>query len=205
VGGRCCTSEGVDLGAHWIHGTEGKPITALARRHGLPTVFVGGDSTFTGGWDMLEVHGPGLTTPDDDEKLASVFAADAMWDALEVVRRRTQTLGLADVSLRGADSSLQAEGQLPYDPLTLDWHLELLARDDMGAAVTAFRCCRGTTRRCVRTRRQRDGGRVSGARRGDGPANRCAPEHRCPPHRHSRIGSRIERFIPIRRRHCEWI
>jgi monoamine oxidase len=132
VGGRCCTSEGVDLGAHWIHGTDGNPITALARRHGLPTVFVGGDSTFTGGWDMLEMHGPGMTTLDDDEKLASMFAADAMWDALEVVRRRTHGLGLADVSLRGAVAALQADGQLPYDPLTLDWHLELLARDDMG-------------------------------------------------------------------------
>lgn len=71
---------------------------------------------------MLEVHGPGMTTLDDDEKLASVFAADAMWDALEVVRRRTQALGLADVSLGGAVAALQAEGQLPYDPLTLDWH-----------------------------------------------------------------------------------
>lgn len=132
VGGRCSTSEGVDLGAHWIHGTEGNPITALARRHGLPTVFVGGDSTFTGGWDMLELHGPGMTPLDDDEKLASVFAADAMWDALEVVRRRTQALGLADVSLKDAVFALQAEGRLPYDPLTLDWHLEVLARDDMG-------------------------------------------------------------------------
>lgn len=132
VGGRCYTSEGVDLGAHWIHGTEGNPITALARRHGLPTVFVGGDSTFTGGWDMLEVHGPGMTTLDDDDKLASVFAADSMWDALEVVRRRTQALGLADVSLGDAVAALQAAGQLPYDPLTLEWHLEVLARDDMG-------------------------------------------------------------------------
>lgn len=132
VGGRCYSSEGVDLGAHWIHGTEGNPITALARRHGLPTVFVGGDSTFTGGWDMLEMHGPGTTILDADEKLVGVFAADAMWDALEVVRRRSQTLGLSDVSLRDAVTALRADGQLPTDPLTLDWHLELLARDDMG-------------------------------------------------------------------------
>ena len=26
VGGRCYTSDGVDYGAHWIHGTEGNPI-----------------------------------------------------------------------------------------------------------------------------------------------------------------------------------
>ena len=51
VGGRLHTVDGVDLGAHWIHGTEGNPITNLARRVGLPTVFVGGDPTYTGGWE----------------------------------------------------------------------------------------------------------------------------------------------------------
>ena len=33
VGGRCWTHSGVDLGAHWIHGTEGNPLTNLATRH----------------------------------------------------------------------------------------------------------------------------------------------------------------------------
>ena len=43
IGGRCYTRDGIDLGAHWIHGTEGNPITNVARELGLPTLFVGGD------------------------------------------------------------------------------------------------------------------------------------------------------------------
>src|SRR5436190_21972853 len=35
VGGRVWTDRGGDLGAHWIRGTEGKPVTRLARLHGL--------------------------------------------------------------------------------------------------------------------------------------------------------------------------
>ena len=58
VGGRCYTSEGVDYGAHWIHGTEGNPITNLARELGIGTLFVGGDSAYSGGWDQLVLHGP---------------------------------------------------------------------------------------------------------------------------------------------------
>ena len=58
VGGRCYTSDGVDYGAHWIHGTEGNPITNLARELGIGTLFVGGDSAYSGGWDQLVMHGP---------------------------------------------------------------------------------------------------------------------------------------------------
>jgi len=50
LGGRCHTSNGVDLGAHWIHWTDGNPITNLARELGVETLFVGGDSSYTGGW-----------------------------------------------------------------------------------------------------------------------------------------------------------
>ena len=43
IGGRVhTTAGGVDLGAHWIHGSEGNPLTNLARQLGVPTVFVGG-------------------------------------------------------------------------------------------------------------------------------------------------------------------
>lgn len=135
VGGRCHTVDGVDMGAHWIHGTEGNPITALARRHGLPTVFVGGDSTFTGGWDALEIHTAGGSILDDDAKLASVLAADAMWDALDVLRRERIASEAEDISLAAAIALLRDEGKLPYDPFTIDWHIELLARDDAGCGA----------------------------------------------------------------------
>jgi len=135
VGGRCHTVDGVDMGAHWIHGTEGNPITSLARRHGLPTVFVGGDSTFTGGWDALEIRTAGATILDEEAKLASVLAADAMWDALEVLRRERMAEDAADISLSEAVALLRGEGRLPYDPHIIDWHLELLARDDAGCGA----------------------------------------------------------------------
>ena len=132
VGGRCHTVQGVDVGAHWIHGTEGNPVTALARRFGLPTVFVGGDSTFTGGWEALDMRATGGVRLDGEAKLASVLAADAMWDALDVMRRERLTAGAPDISLRDALADLQQGGLVPDDPDTLDWHIELLAREDAG-------------------------------------------------------------------------
>jgi len=133
VGGRCHTVDGIDMGAHWIHGTEGNPVTALARRFGLPTVFVGGDSTFTGGWEALDMRTAGGDRLDGETKLASVLAADAMWDALDVMRRERLATGAPDISLREALGCLQADGLVPHDPATLDWHLELLAREDAGS------------------------------------------------------------------------
>ncbi|MGW0523222.1 FAD-dependent oxidoreductase [Crossiella sp. NPDC003009] len=51
VGGRIWTDEdGVDLGAHWIHGTDGDPITELVEELGVPFSYVGGDSAYTGGF-----------------------------------------------------------------------------------------------------------------------------------------------------------
>ena len=132
VGGRCHTVDGVDMGAHWIHGTEGNPITGLARRLGLPTVFVGGDSTFTGGWDALEIRRATAATFDGGDKLASVLAADEMWDALEVFRRDRVATGADDISLADAVEALRRSGRLASESLNLDWHLELVAREDAG-------------------------------------------------------------------------
>src|SRR5437762_11935991 len=55
IGGRCWTVDDVDLGAQWIHSTEGNPVSTLARELGLSTLFVGGDSTYLGGWDELQL------------------------------------------------------------------------------------------------------------------------------------------------------
>lgn len=136
VGGRCHTVDGVDLGAHWIHGTEGNPITALARRLGLPTVFVGGDSTFTGGWDAVEIRGPGATKLQGNDKLASVLEADRMWDALEVFRRELIAAGDDDISVGDAVGALRRAGRLPNSSKEVDWHLELHAREDAGCGAS---------------------------------------------------------------------
>ena len=132
VGGRCHTVDGVDMGAHWIHGTEGNPVTALARRLGLPTVFVGGDSTFTGGWDALEVRRAGAVGWADGDKLASILAADELWDALDALRRERNATDAPDISIAAAIAELRERGLLPADTSTLDWHVSALARDDAG-------------------------------------------------------------------------
>ncbi|HEX9260371.1 MAG TPA: FAD-dependent oxidoreductase [Acidimicrobiales bacterium] len=137
VGGRCHTVDGVDLGAHWIHGTEGNPVTSVARRLHLPTVFVGGDSTYTGGWEAIALRAPVAVPIAGDDKSASALAADAMWDALDQLRRERLAGGLPDISLADAVNQLRSEGRLPVDA-TLEWHLEMLAREDAGSGSRAL-------------------------------------------------------------------
>ena len=84
------------------------------------------------GWDALEIRAAGGEPLDGAHKLASVLAADAMWDALDVMRRERLAAGAPDISLREAMGRLQADGLVPHDGATLDWHLELLAREDAG-------------------------------------------------------------------------
>src|SRR3954471_3011384 len=88
IGGRVDTRNGVDLGAHWIHGTEGNPLTNLARQLGVPTLFVGGDSSYSGGWDHLTVHGPDGRALPADEKLRNILSADVVRDELDALRRK---------------------------------------------------------------------------------------------------------------------
>lgn len=122
TGGRIHSSAGFDLGAHWIHGTEGNPLTNLVRDLDLPLHFVGGDSTYTGGWERMVF--PGHPAEDKDR---SLLAADALFDALE--ERRAQP---------GADASLAEWVDDAIDQLGLDaaqarfarWHLHLLVRED---------------------------------------------------------------------------
>src|SRR6185503_21203366 len=70
IGGRCHTVDRIDLGAHWIHGTEGNPITNLARELSINTLFVGGDSSYSGGWDHLALYGPDARVLSAAEKQA---------------------------------------------------------------------------------------------------------------------------------------
>src|SRR6185503_2572518 len=99
VGGRCYTKDGVDYGAHWIHGTEGNPIANLAREFGLGTMFVGGDSTYSGGWDHLLLYGPGGKVLTTAEKMRNILIADEIRDELDAERRRRVAADLPDSSL----------------------------------------------------------------------------------------------------------
>jgi monoamine oxidase len=136
VGGRCWTEGGVDLGAHWIHGTEGNPLTALARKLGLPTLFVGGDSSYTGGWEHLQLHGADGRRLSPEEKEASILFMDEVRDDLEILRRERAEDGAADMSLAEAvqhvlEARVVPEALRPH----VGWHLDLLARDDWSAGA----------------------------------------------------------------------
>jgi len=134
IGGRCYTRDGIDHGAHWIHGTEGNPITNAARELGLPTLFVGGDSTYSGGWDHLALRGPSGRTLSTDEKLRSILVADDVHDALDAERRRRVAAGEGDVSIHEVAQRVIAERQLSdIDRRSVEWHIALSARDDCAA------------------------------------------------------------------------
>src|SRR6185436_19336227 len=99
IGGRCHTRDGIDYGAHWIHGTEGNPIANLAHEFGQGTIFVGGDSTYSGGWDHLMLYGPGGSVLTPAEKTRSILLADEIRDELEAERRRRAAEGSPDSSV----------------------------------------------------------------------------------------------------------
>src|SRR4051812_30723494 len=132
-GGRCWTQNGVDLGAHWIHGTEGNPVTNLAREYSLATLFVGGDSSYSGGWDHLAMYGPnGLLSP--EEKLRSILAADEVRDDLDIARRVTMGNGKLDRSMHEAVEEILSRRQVgETDRRSIEWHIALSARDDCAA------------------------------------------------------------------------
>ena len=139
IGGRCHTENGIDLGAHWIHGTEGNPLTTLARQLAVNTLFVGGDSSYSGGWESMALHAPGERLLTNDEKLASILVADEIWDELDAIRRRLVTARTPDMSLHEAvERVLRGKSLTEEEYSSLDWHMTVLARDDCAAGDRAL-------------------------------------------------------------------
>jgi monoamine oxidase len=122
IGGRIHSADGFDYGAHWIHGTEGNPLTNLARHYGLATYFVGGDSTYTGSWERLNF--PGQPVADKDR---SIMIADRVMDAVEAQRARAAD----DKPMAEAVARAMADLRLDEQEQALAWwHINLLTRED---------------------------------------------------------------------------
>src|SRR5438094_5494872 len=137
IGGRVETRNGVDFGAHWIHGTEGNPLTNLARQLAVPTLFVGGDSSYSGGWDHLVVYGPDGRTLAADEKLRNILTADVVRDEMDALRRKLD--GDDDMSIDEALRRVLAKRELSDDERrAVTWHVALSARDDCAADADAL-------------------------------------------------------------------
>ena len=134
IGGRCWTVDDVDLGAQWIHSTEGNPISTLAHELGLSTLFVGGDSTYLGGWEELQLVWSFGHELDLETKQHGILIADAVHDALDTLRRVLIEDGRADVPIRDAIDEVLARMSLSdSDRQHIAWHLALLIRDDCAA------------------------------------------------------------------------
>jgi monoamine oxidase/CRP-like cAMP-binding protein len=134
VGGRCHTVETIDLGAHWIHGTEGNPITTIARELDVDTTFTGGDSSYTGGWERLVFHGSDGRPLSADAKTRGILAADAVWEDIDDLRTAQAEAGEPDRSMRELLDQLRHSR--PADELqAIQWHLTLALRDDCGAPL----------------------------------------------------------------------
>src|SRR5262249_29358236 len=101
IGGRVWTERGIDLGAHWIHGTEGNPVTNLAHELDVATLFVGGDSSYTGGWEKLQLFLAGQALS-PEEKEESITLIDQVRDAVDTMRRKIERDGGTDVTLAQA-------------------------------------------------------------------------------------------------------
>lgn len=139
VGGRVHSEGGVDLGAHWIHGTEGNPLTTLARQLAVPTLFVGGDSAYSGGWEHLAIYGPGGASLSPDEKLRNILTADTVRDDLDALRRRQLDAGASDISIAEALQQVLGRRELTDEERrSVAWHLALSARDDCAADEPAL-------------------------------------------------------------------
>src|SRR3954467_600862 len=134
IGGRCHTKDKIDLGAHWIHGTEGNPITALARELSINTVFVGGDSSYSGGWDHLALQGPERRFLSAQEKQASILLVDEIREELDALRRERIAAKLPDLSIQQAMAIVAEKHSLtPTDRALVEWHITLFSRDDCAA------------------------------------------------------------------------
>ena len=133
--GGCGPRIGIDLGAHWIHGTEGNPITNLARELGVPTLFVGGDSSYTGGWEQLQLWSGGQPLS-QELKERSITLIDEIRDAIEAFRRDLELSGGPDVSLASAIEMVTAGRGLSAEMRNhIAWHMLVVSRDDWAAGT----------------------------------------------------------------------
>jgi monoamine oxidase len=135
AGGRVWTKDGIDHGAHWIHGTDGNPITSICRELQVPTEFVGGDSSYTGGWEDLVLHQRGQSVS-AERKDASIALMDDVHDALDDLRRAMLLEGADDISLQAA--TVAVSKTMPGEKAHVNWHTNLVARDDAGAGADAL-------------------------------------------------------------------
>ncbi|MFI6815058.1 FAD-dependent oxidoreductase [Nonomuraea sp. NPDC050328] len=143
VGGRIWTDgHGVDLGAHWIHGTEGNPVTALVEQLDLPYSYVGGDSSYTGGLDSLHLFGPDRRLTSQSAKNRTQELADEVLHEVEQRALLARRHGRPDQPLGEVIGEvLAARAYGPEDEQAVRYHLNVILREDVAedAARLSFK------------------------------------------------------------------
>ena len=133
IGGRVWTVDRFDLGAQWIHGTEGNPVTTLCRQLGISLLYVGGDSSYLGGWENLHLLDPGGRPMSLESKTRSIAVADAVRDEFERWRSTRQPRRAADVPAAAAFAQVMRRRRLDEPRMRdADWHVRINTRDDWG-------------------------------------------------------------------------
>jgi monoamine oxidase/CRP-like cAMP-binding protein len=137
VGGRIWTDEhGVDLGAHWIHGTDGNPLTELVDDLGIPYSYVGGDSAYTGGFDSLDLFGSDSRPTNHRRKGRTLELVDDILQELEHRAETARRERLPDMPLGHALAQiLDARSLAAEDEQAVRYHLNVILREDVAEDI----------------------------------------------------------------------
>ncbi|RJQ75483.1 FAD-dependent oxidoreductase [Pseudonocardiaceae bacterium YIM PH 21723] len=133
IGGRIWTDEyGVDLGAHWIHGTEGNPLTELVESLDIPYSYVGGDSAYTGGFDRLRLFGTDGTVLGNAAKNHILELTDGILHELERRGELARKNDHPDISLAQAIEQILRGRNLTAEQRNgIRYHLNVILREDV--------------------------------------------------------------------------
>lgn len=133
IGGRVWTVDRLDLGAQWIHSTEGNPVTALCRQLGIPILYVGGDATYLGGWENLHLLDSSGRRVSSASKARSIAVADSIRDEFERWRSARRPRKSADLPAAAAFTRVMRRRGLDASRARdADWHVRICTRDDWG-------------------------------------------------------------------------
>ena len=114
IGGRVWTSRQwpgapVDLGASWIHGVDGNPVTELAEKAGAPTVVTEWDSSTDFGTDGAEIRGTRARAVQHwEDAVTAAIAAFQQTDRIDESVRRVVEDAVGWSTLSADDRALVA-------------------------------------------------------------------------------------------------
>ena len=126
VGGRLWTDSSLglplDLGASWIHGVKGNPITALAKEFGIQTVPTDGENS-------IEFAADGSELPDGEfERMEALF--EDIYEEVAEMQDNTDD----DMSLQSAfDRVVAKRGLSAADLRRLNYYIHLVTALEYGA------------------------------------------------------------------------